>query len=158
MSDIIDKMNEFYKNHYAFLKTHKSSSLILNYVDLFYDYFEIKTFESTHTYKKISTMIKKYYKYKSANVKKYHSAYDDYVHDRALRAKRVIEIEFLDKSVMYLNPVIRYSGEFPKTLKTAEIDSSATMRLRIVYLVIGLIIAYLFARYRFRKKSNPPNG
>ena len=68
------------------------------------------------------------------------------------------EIEFSDNSVMYLNPVIRYGGEFPKTLKTAEVDSSATMRLRIIYFVIGLIIAYLFARYRTRKKVTSSNG
>ena len=67
------------------------------------------------------------------------------------------EIMFTDLSVMYLNPVIRYDGEFPKTLKTAEIDSSATMRLRIIYFVIGLIIAYLFAKYRLRRKSKQTN-
>lgn len=61
------------------------------------------------------------------------------------------EIIFPDSSVMYLNPVIRYSGEFPVTLKTAEIDKSATMKLRIVYFLIALIIAYMIARYRMRK-------
>lgn len=68
------------------------------------------------------------------------------------------EITFPDKSVMYLNPVIRHSGEFPHTLKTAEVDESATLRLRIVYFVIALIVAYLFARFRMRKKSRRPNG
>lgn len=67
------------------------------------------------------------------------------------------EIMFTDLSVMYLNPIIRHNGEFPKTLKTAEIDSSATMRLRIIYFVIGLIIAYLFAKYRIRRKSKHIN-
>lgn len=68
------------------------------------------------------------------------------------------EILFSDNSVMYLNPVIRYSGTFPVTLKTAEVDSSATLRLRITYFVIGLILAYLIARYRIRKKSKRING
>lgn len=63
------------------------------------------------------------------------------------------EIVFPDSSVMYLNPVIRYGGEFPETLKTAEVDKSATMRLRIVYFLIALAIAYLFTRYRMRNKS-----
>ena len=67
------------------------------------------------------------------------------------------EIMFTDLSVMYLNPVIRYDEEFPKTLKTAEIDSSATMRLRIIYFIIGLLIAYLFAKYRLRRKSKQTN-
>ena len=67
------------------------------------------------------------------------------------------EILFSDNSIMYLNPVIRYSGTFPVTLKTAEVDSSATLRLRIIYFVMGLIIAYLIARYRIRKKSKQHN-
>ena len=67
------------------------------------------------------------------------------------------EILFSDNSIMYLNPVIRYSGTFPVTLKTAEVDSSATLRLRIIYFVVGLIIAYLIARYRIRKKSKQQN-
>jgi len=62
------------------------------------------------------------------------------------------EIVFPDNSVMYLNPVFRYDGDFPVTLKTAEVDSSATMKLRIFYFIIALILAYLFARYRMRKK------
>ncbi len=62
------------------------------------------------------------------------------------------EIIFPDSSVMYLNPVLRYSGEYPVTLKTAEIDLSATMKLRIVYFLIALIIAYLIARFRMRIK------
>ncbi|MBC8321622.1 MAG: hypothetical protein H8E34_12965 [Bacteroidetes bacterium] len=62
------------------------------------------------------------------------------------------EIMFHDHSVMYLNPVLRYNGEFPKTLKTAEVDKSATLRLRIVYFLVAIIIAYLFARLRMRKK------
>lgn len=62
------------------------------------------------------------------------------------------EIIFPDSSVMYLNPVLRYSGEFPLTLKTAEVDKSATMQLRIVYFLIALSIAYLIARFRMRKK------
>ena len=64
------------------------------------------------------------------------------------------EIIFPDSSIMYLNPIIRYSGEFPLTFKTAEVDSSATMKLRIVYFLIVLSIAYLISRFRMRKKRN----
>lgn len=63
------------------------------------------------------------------------------------------EITFPDASIMYLNPIIRYQGDEPVTLKTAEVDTSATMRLRILYFVIALIIAYLFSKNRLRRKS-----
>lgn len=63
------------------------------------------------------------------------------------------EILFSDSSRMYLNPMIRYSGAYPVTLKTAEVNTSATLQLRIIYFVIGLIIAYVIARYRKGRKS-----
>ncbi len=66
-------------------------------------------------------------------------------------------ITFPDTSEMYINPIIRYSGKSPVTLKTAEVDSSATLFLRIAYLIIGLIIAYIFVknrRHRRRKLSS----
>ena len=64
------------------------------------------------------------------------------------------EITFYDNSVMYLNPVIRYSGESPQTLKTAEIDKTATMRLRIIYFLIALTLAYLAARLIKARRKN----
>ncbi len=64
------------------------------------------------------------------------------------------EIMFYDSSVMYLNPILRYSGDLPSTHKTAKVDGPATMRLRIIYFLIALSIAYLIARFRKRKKSN----
>jgi hypothetical protein len=102
LENIIEKMNESYKSHYALLKTEKSSSLMLNLVDLFYEYFEIKTFEKTNNYQKTSTMIKKYYKYKIDNLKKYKGVYDEFLlySNRDLRAKKIIEIEFLDKFIV----------------------------------------------------------
>lgn len=63
------------------------------------------------------------------------------------------EIEFFDGSVMYLNPVIRYSGEKPETLKTAIVDSGATLRLRIIYFVVALVIAYFIAKRRKLRKK-----
>ena len=52
---------------------------------------------------------------------------------------------------LYLNPVIRYDGESPKSLKTAVIDTEATLRLRIIYFVVLLSLAFLFARWRQKK-------
>jgi len=63
------------------------------------------------------------------------------------------EIEFYDGSVMYLNPIIRYSGDQPISMKTAEIDSGATLRLRIIYFLVALVIAYFIARRRKIKKA-----
>lgn len=60
------------------------------------------------------------------------------------------EFKFPDGSSIYLNPVVRYDGEKPVSLLTAEVNKNATLRLRIIYFVIFLLIAYIFAR---RKKS-----
>lgn len=63
------------------------------------------------------------------------------------------EIEFFDGSVMYLNPVVRTNGDEPVSMKTAEVDTSATLKLRMVYFIIGLIIAYSIAKWRKNKKA-----
>lgn len=55
---------------------------------------------------------------------------------------------FADGSNLYLNPVIRYSGDGPTTQKTAEVDSRATLLLRIVYFICALLIAYGIAMLR----------
>ncbi len=67
------------------------------------------------------------------------------------------EIEFADGSVIYLNPVIRYSGDSPKTMKTAVVDNGATLTLRIIYFIIALTIAYVIARIRKSRKRNAVN-
>ncbi|MCG3666100.1 hypothetical protein L5F09_10070 [Aliarcobacter butzleri] len=107
LENIIEKMDESYKNHYALLMVDKSSSLILNLVDLFYEYFEIKIFKKINNYKKTSTMIKKYYKFKLENFKKYKNVYNEYLHNYDLRAKKIIEIEFLDKFIVENKQVIQ---------------------------------------------------
>lgn len=66
------------------------------------------------------------------------------------------EIKFNDNSVMYLNPIIRYGGDFPKSEKTAEVDTKATLMLRMIYFIIALTIAYTIARYR--KQRNKYNN
>jgi hypothetical protein len=64
------------------------------------------------------------------------------------------EIEFSDGSIIYLNPIIRYNEDVPKTMKSAVVDSKATLRLRIIYFLIALSLAYLISRIRNRKKRN----
>ena len=54
---------------------------------------------------------------------------------------------------IYLNPVIRYKGEFPKSLKTATIDTTATLRLRILYFLIILSLVFLYVKWKQRKSS-----
>ncbi|PIQ26432.1 MAG: hypothetical protein COW63_17480 [Bacteroidetes bacterium CG18_big_fil_WC_8_21_14_2_50_41_14] len=60
------------------------------------------------------------------------------------------EIEFDSHSVFYLNPMIRYSGNDLITSKKASINPSATLRLRILYFILALVMAYLYRRYRIK--------
>ncbi len=64
------------------------------------------------------------------------------------------EIEFPDHSVFYLNPIIRYDGASLVTKKTATVDASATLKLRILYFVVALVLAYLAQRYYSRKRKH----
>ncbi len=64
------------------------------------------------------------------------------------------EIEFRDHSVFYLNPIIRYDGSSLITKKTATVDASATLKLRILYFVVALVLAYLAQRYYSRKRKH----
>jgi hypothetical protein len=63
------------------------------------------------------------------------------------------EIEFDSHSIFYLNPVIRYGGPELTTKKTATINASATLRLRILYFILALVAAYLYSRFRIRRKK-----
>jgi len=60
------------------------------------------------------------------------------------------EIEFDSHSIFYLNPMIRYSGNDLITSKKASINPSATLRLRILYFILALVMAYLYRRYRIK--------
>ena len=60
------------------------------------------------------------------------------------------EIEFDSHSIFYLNPMIRYSGNDLITSKKAPINPSATLRLRILYFILALVMAYLYRRYRIK--------
>lgn len=63
------------------------------------------------------------------------------------------EFEFPDGSRMFLNPIVRYSGEKPVSLKNAEVNTSATLTMRMIYFIIGLVIAYGIARWRKNRKT-----
>lgn len=62
------------------------------------------------------------------------------------------EVYFHDGSIMYLNPVIRYDGNNLKSMMTAEVDTSGTLKLRMLYFIIGLIVAYSIAKWRKGRK------
>ena len=66
------------------------------------------------------------------------------------------EFEFPDGSRIFLNPVVRYSGDKPISMKTAEVNTSATLTMRMIYFIIGLVIAYGIARWR--KNRKPKNS
>jgi len=56
-----------------------------------------------------------------------------------------------DNTSLCLNPVVRYSGEQVMSLKTAQVNTRATLYLRIVYFLIFLTIAYFYARRQKNK-------
>jgi hypothetical protein len=58
---------------------------------------------------------------------------------------------YTDNTSLCLNPIVRYSGEQVSSLKTAKINTKATLYLRIGYFLIFLLIAYFYAR---RRKNN----
>ncbi len=63
------------------------------------------------------------------------------------------EIQFPDGTVFYLNPVVRYDGNAAASLRTAQIDANKTRNLRILYFLVILSLAYLYARRRQKKSK-----
>jgi len=63
------------------------------------------------------------------------------------------DVNFSYSYNIYLNPVIRHEGEFPKSLKTATIDTTATLRLRIVYFLVILSLVFLYVKWKQRKTA-----
>ncbi|MCB2206978.1 MAG: hypothetical protein KQH67_01670 [Bacteroidetes bacterium] len=56
-----------------------------------------------------------------------------------------------DNTSLCLNPIVRYSGEQVQSLKTAHVNTRATLYLRVVYFLIFLTIAYFYARRQKNK-------
>jgi len=63
------------------------------------------------------------------------------------------EIKFADNSGIYLNPIVRYEGDSLQSNLTSEIDETATLLLRLAYLIIGLMLV-VFCVKRRRKRKN----
>lgn len=61
---------------------------------------------------------------------------------------------FPDGSSVYLNPVIRYEGDHPVSLRTASVNESATLGLRMVYFLITLTLVYFYRKRKKRAVSN----
>jgi hypothetical protein len=59
-----------------------------------------------------------------------------------------------DNTSLCLNPIVRYSGEQVASLKTAQVNTKATLYLRIGYFLIFLTIAYFYAKRKKRKSAN----
>ncbi len=64
------------------------------------------------------------------------------------------EILFNDGTTFYLNPVVKYEGDHPQSLKTAKVDQKKTRNLRIIYFIIILSLAYLYARRRQKTRKS----
>ncbi len=60
-------------------------------------------------------------------------------------------IKFKNHTTFYLNPITRYSGNVPHSLKTATVDKQKTLYLRIVYFIILLSGFYFYVKKRFNK-------
>ena len=63
------------------------------------------------------------------------------------------EVSFAYTYTFFLNPVVRYEGDHPKSQKTATIDASSTLRLRIIYFLIILTLVFLYAKWKQRKPT-----
>jgi len=67
--------------------------------------------------------------------------------DPYIRTEAMFDYTF----TIFLNPVVRYEGDFPKSHKTATIDASATLRLRIIYFLVILSLVFLYTKWKQRK-------
>ncbi len=58
---------------------------------------------------------------------------------------------FSDGTSVYLNPVIRHNGEKPVSMRTAVINESSTLYLRIAYFLVILTLVYFFRNRRQKR-------
>lgn len=63
------------------------------------------------------------------------------------------KITFSDSSSIYLNPVIRFSGEKPVSKLSAKVDTRATTGLRIIYFLIALTAVYFYVKRKQNKQK-----
>jgi hypothetical protein len=63
------------------------------------------------------------------------------------------EIMFADKSGIYLNPIVRYEGNSLQSKLTSEIDKTATLLLRLAYLVIAVLLVVVCVKRRRKRKK-----
>lgn len=64
------------------------------------------------------------------------------------------EIYFAYDFTFFLNPVVRYDGDFPQSQKTATIDATATLRLRIIYFLIILSLVFLYLKRKQKRNTD----
>ncbi|MCF6170008.1 MAG: hypothetical protein L3J66_03415 [Bacteroidales bacterium] len=67
--------------------------------------------------------------------------------DPYIRTEAMFDYTF----TLFLNPVVRYEGDAPRSLKTATVDASATLRLRILYFLFLLGLVFVYAKWRQKK-------
>jgi hypothetical protein len=61
------------------------------------------------------------------------------------------EIYYPDQTTIYLNPILRYEGDYPRSMKLAIVNEYSTMAMHSMYVVILFTIAWLFFRRRIKK-------
>lgn len=66
------------------------------------------------------------------------------------------EFKFKEATSIYLNPILRYDGDKPVSLRSAKVDAKATLWLRIVYFVVILGLVYFFRRKKLQIKDGNP--
>lgn len=61
------------------------------------------------------------------------------------------EIYYPSQTTIYLNPILRYEGDFPRSMKTAKINESSTMAMHSLYVVIIFTITWFILRRKIKK-------
>lgn len=105
--ELFDKEQELTISRYEKIaneKIQRSIDMIYIIYDLLDEYYDIKLFEKrelkSKKIKRTSTVIKKYYQYKIKNMSKFKDSFDRYIDNREIRAKKVKEIEYLDRLII----------------------------------------------------------
>lgn len=64
------------------------------------------------------------------------------------------EINFAYDFTFFLNPIVRYEGDFPQSQKTATIDETATLRLRIIYFLSILSLVFVYLKWKQKRNTD----
>ncbi|HEY9115045.1 MAG TPA: hypothetical protein VIN10_10095 [Bacteroidales bacterium] len=61
------------------------------------------------------------------------------------------EIYYPEQTTIYLNPILRYEGDYPRSMKLAIVNESSTMAMHSMYVVVLFTITWFVFRRRIKK-------